>query len=872
MIQRRRSLIPGSPLFAIENSAIWLAAIVGLSLSFAALLLIQKQLEAHKLLDFEWVAHNRIRAINHGLDNSMLAVTTLRDHVVASGGVDGNGFQVFAESLLDRHRGLKSLMWVPLIEGKVREGLDATVRQGDKEFRILERSADSKLISAVDRAEHFPICHAVPEQADSFPTGFDLASDAGLLETLSRARSQNRIAASGRIAFPGPDGGIEYGVMFASPVFPRQDPRQEAGQHPQVLAGFVVGIFSLGSLANEAISLLEPRGVEILILDASAPAGERFLSFYSSRLSVKDINAANFSEWLNDASELKVSERVQVADRQLTIVCGRTRLFRSAEAFKQGPWMVLAAGLVFTVLLSFYLARIRENNRERSAMELQLVEREELFRQMTETVDEAFWATTADSHELLYLSPTYGRILGIRGKLDNPSLLDAVHPDDREALAEALARTGREGDDTEMVHRVRRRDGALRWVRTRGFAVRDTDGGIYRVVGFVEDITERKLADEALRDSEAKLRDMFLHSPDIIMTVDSRAKVLLMNRSIPALPAERALGRSALALMPRDLRQWFRKALKKVFRKAAVRQFQYSADDGTYWEGRVVPILDDDRQISAAMIIAADVTEKRNLEEQALHNARLASIGVLAAGVAHEINNPNNAIQFNASLVSRAWQDIMPILREYSGEHGDFALGGLSFAESCDTYPRLLSEISHNSERIRRIVQNLKHMSRQDTGRLTEAVDIQQVLEATVMILHNQIQKFTDFFVLDVPDDLPTVSGNSQQLEQVFVNVLLNALQALPDRTREVHISAGLDADNGEVRVVIRDEGCGISERDLGRLTEPFFSTRKETGGTGLGLSISRSIMEKLGGGMNFESTLGSGTKVTIRIPVNHPV
>ena len=104
------------------------------------------------------------------------------------------------------------------------------------------------------------------------------------------------------------------------------------------------------------------------------------------------------------------------------------------------------------------------------------------------------------------------------------------------------------------------------------------------------------------------------------------------------------------------------------------------------------------------MVIAGDVTEKRNLEAQALRNARLASIGVLAAGVAHEINNPNNAIQFNASLVSRAWQDITPILQEYFEENGDFALGGLSFSEARDSFPRLLSEITSNSDRIRRIV------------------------------------------------------------------------------------------------------------------------------------------------------------------------
>jgi hypothetical protein len=354
------------------------------------------------------------------------------------------------------------------------------------------------------------------------------------------------------------------------------------------------------------------------------------------------------------------------------------------------------------------------------------------------------------------------------------------------------------------------------------------------------------------------------------MTVDRRGKILLMNRSIPAFPAERAVGQSFLAVLPREFRQWYRRALKKVFRKNDSQQFEYSTDDGVYWEGRIVPIRNDEGPVTAAMVIASDVTEKRNLEAQALSNARLASIGVLAAGVAHEINNPNNAIQFNATLVSRAWRDATAVLRQYFEENGDFALGGLPFSEANDTFPRLLSEITRNSDRIGRIVQNLKHMSRQDAGKLTENVDVQQVLEATVMILHNQIQKFTDVCSLEVPDDMPPAWGNSQQLEQVFINVLLNALQALPDRTKGVFIRAGFCADDGMLSVSIRDQGRGISERDLGQLTEPFFTTRTDAGGTGLGLSISRSIIDKHGGTMGFESTLGRGTSVTIRIPAIH--
>ncbi|MBL3527176.1 MAG: CHASE domain-containing protein [gamma proteobacterium endosymbiont of Lamellibrachia anaximandri] len=870
MITRKQPLDSSRLLFGPENSAIWLVAIIGLSLSFAAQLLMQQQLEAHKMLDFEWVAHNRTRALSHGIDNSMLAITTLRDHVLASGGVNGEGFRVFAESLLDRYQSVQALLWVPLVKEPEQKAFEASTALRRKEYQLFELASDSELIPPGESTEYFPVLHMAPEQGNGIRAGFDLGSVPKFAEALSRAREQGQMATSGRIAYPTPQGGIEYGFMVASPVFSVNAPLQTADQRRAGLAGFVVGFFQFGKLANAAISLLEPRGVEILILDESAPIDERFLHFYTSRLSPKDIGAGDYENWRKDQEETKVAERVQVADRQLAIICGRTNLFRSAEAFQEGPWMVLIAGLLFTLLMSFYLARIRENIRQRSAMEQRLMEREELFRQMTETVDEAFWATAVNGIEILYLSPAYEKILGIvnGGKL--PPLLDAAYPEDRPMLTEALQNIGREGNDAEIIHRIRRADGMLRWVRTRGFAVRDPDGRIYRLVGFMEDITERKLADRALRESEAKLRDLFQQSPDIIMTVDVQGKILLMNRSVPTLPAKRAVGRNSMALMPWEFRKWFRKALKTVFHKSTTRQFQYSADDGTYWEGRIVPICSDEGQVTAAMVIAGDVTEKRNLEAQALRNARLASIGVLAAGVAHEINNPNNAIQFNATLVSRAWHDITPILNGYFEENGDFALSGLPFSEVRDSFPHLLSEITMNSDRIRRIVQNLKHMSRQDTGELTGKVDIQQVLEAAVMILHNQIQKFTDDCTLEVPDDLPAVPGNSQQLEQVFINVLLNALQALPDRTKGVHISAGFDADNRELWVAIQDQGQGISERDLGQLTEPFFTTRTDAGGTGLGLSISRSILEKHGGRIGFKSVLSSGTTVTIRVPTIH--
>jgi len=855
-------------LFTTEHRAIWLAAIIGLSLSMAALWLIRQQLEAHKMLDFEWVAHNRIRALHHGIDNGLLAITSIRDFYMASDDVGPSEFQVFAEPLLGRHKGIQTLMWVSRIIGP--QG-DVSGDDAENKSLLIERSQQRfRLESGDQQYNSFAVTNIAPAKESNAVLSHSFISNPAFMEVLRRARNSGKMAASGHIDFmPGKENS-EYGFMVSLPVYRKLAETDTELQRQENLLGFVVGLYKLDDLVNASISLLEPRGVEILLLDESADSGSWFLHFYASRLAPRNVESQSYIDWLNWVSEAKVSERIQVADRQWSIVCGRTDLFRSAEAFQESPWAVLVAGLLFTMLLSFYLVRIKENARERTKMQLQLAEREELFRQMTETVDEVFWAITADGAKQLYLSPAYDRVFGSpNSKTEKQGLLilDAVPEEDSIQLVNTLQQIREDSVPAEVIHRVNRADGTMRWVRTRGFPVTDNSGQICRIVGFVEDITEKKLADEALKDSEAKLRDMFQQSPDIIMTVDIRGKILLMNRSIPELPSERAVGRSSLALMPHGFRQWFRRALKKVFRKGLIRKFEYSADDGTYWEGRIVPIRADG-PVTAAMVIASDVTEKRNLEQQALRNARLASIGVLSTGVAHEINNPNNAIQFNASLVSRAWEDAEPILKEYFENNGDFALGGLAYSENQNLFPKLLSEITRNSDRIRRIVENLKHMARQDTGELTEDVDIQQVLESTLMILHNQIQKYTDVCNLTVPDDLPLVKGNSQQLEQVVINILLNALQSLPDRGKGVFISAGVNADDEFLIIRVRDEGRGIAERDMGRLTEPFFTKRSDAGGTGLGLSISRSIMEKHGGSLSFESELDIGTTAIIRIPV----
>jgi len=269
-----------------------------------------------------------------------------------------------------------------------------------------------------------------------------------------------------------------------------------------------------------------------------------------------------------------------------------------------------------------------------------------------------------------------------------------------------------------------------------------------------------------------------------------------------------------------------------------------------------------------------DITEQIRLKkESAMMQSKLifankmSSLGVLVSGVAHEINNPNNFILFNSSLVSDVWKDATRILDEYRREKGEFSLAGLAYSEMREAVEKLLEGITGGSQRIKAIVDNLKDFARQDTAGLQGIVAINKVIADSVAMLNNQINKYTRNFHVEYGSNLPEIHGSSQQLEQVVINLLMNALEALPSTDAGVLITTSYDSSGSEVVVEIKDEGTGIPEDLLEKIPDPFFTTKHETGGTGLGIPISSSIIGDHKGSLQFQSEPGKGTRVFMRLP-----
>lgn len=273
--------------------------------------------------------------------------------------------------------------------------------------------------------------------------------------------------------------------------------------------------------------------------------------------------------------------------------------------------------------------------------------------------------------------------------------------------------------------------------------------------------------------------------------------------------------------------------------------------------------------------LASEVTvRKRALEELQRHQDKLiqadkmASLGILVSGVAHEINNPNALILLNTPILKEAYADAVEILEEYYHQHGDFSLGGLPYSRMRAEIPRLTDEVQESARRIRRIVDDLKDFSRRDDAAISTFFDLNPVVEAALRLVDPTLRQATANFHVDLASGLPKICGSPQRIEQVVINLILNACQALTDRNDSITVLTRLDREAAQVVLEIRDSGSGILPEHLPHLTDPFFTTNREIGGSGLGLAISAGIIEKHGGRLEFDSTPGIGTIVSVHLPL----
>ena len=458
---------------------------------------------------------------------------------------------------------------------------------------------------------------------------------------------------------------------------------------------------------------------------------------------------------------------------------------------------------------------------------------------------------------------------------------EGVYPEDRERCLSTYLDAFVRQQPFEMEYRLRHRDGSYHWLIDYGRPFYDLDQVFAGFIGSCHDISDQKRTLEQLQESEERFRQLFERSDDAIILFEKKNCSIIGLNGV----AEKLFGFSRDELLAAgfppfigdDYRPEFTDLVGSLKQSGGIQvdKVAMSKRNGTsLWisvRGKLITLS----RHKVVYCSFRDITKRIRLEEEAkaaqaklIQADKMASLGVLVSGIAHEINNPNNAIMFNSELLAKAWQSVLPILDEYERENGDFKVGDFQFSESREILPQLFSGMVDGSERIRNIVARLKNFARQDKRTPLDRVDVNQVVLDAIAILNHEIKKQCDNFNVAAEVTLPPALGNAQQIEQVVINLVMNALWALPDRKRAIRISTALAGDGDQIALTVADEGEGMTAEVLGRLTEPFFTTRSGSGGTGLGLTISTSILKENQGTISFTSTPGKGSTATVLLRI----
>jgi PAS domain S-box-containing protein len=435
-----------------------------------------------------------------------------------------------------------------------------------------------------------------------------------------------------------------------------------------------------------------------------------------------------------------------------------------------------------------------------------------------------------------------------------------VHPEDRERVRAGVNWALQGGGDYVVEYRIVLSDGSMHWLVTRARVEIDSDGLPARVRGVSIDITERKLVDEALRESEARFRTMANTAPVMIWMSGTDKLCTFFNKgwlNFTGRTLEQELGNGwAAGVHPDDFDNCVEMHVNAFdARQEFTMEYRLRRFDGEYcWVlGHGVPRFESDGTFLGYIGTAIDITERKRAEselrrqrEELAHMNRVSTMGELSASLAHELNQPLTAILSNAQAAQRflaAQPAAVKELRE------------------------ILKDIVQDDSRASAVIHRMRALVKKQEIAFVP-IDLSGVIRDVAALVHSDALLHNIRVLLEPDPRLPLVQGDKVELQQVVLNMLLNAFEAMKDcpaNQREINVGAELDGAD-VVRVVVRDHGTGMSSENLDKIFQPFYTTKRD--GLGMGLSISRSIIEAHGGRLWAENNLDRGATFYFTVPV----
>jgi PAS domain S-box-containing protein len=483
--------------------------------------------------EFEKGAENRFETIKREIESNLHAVVSVKAFFDSTLDVNRSEFRDFVGPHLLLLPSIQAIEWIPCVHHFERMAHEAAARKnGLSDFQITERETQGKMVRAAEREEYFPVYFVEPYKGNEIALGFDLASNAMRKEALKKSRDTGEMVATGRITLVQETAG-QFGFLVFAPVYRRDVTLDSIKGRRENLKGFALGVFRIGDIVEKSLKHLEPEAIDIYLYDKSADSQEEsFLYFHPSRPRKTPFSSMPKGEGGPDGRlDLQNVKTFDIANREWLIVLKAAPDFVSVRKTWQ-PWGVLTAGLLLTAILASYLIvhkRVAEGLRES----------EEKFITLVNNAPDAIYVGTRGC--FAYVNEAALRLFGatLQEQLLDRPVMDRIHPDFHASVLERIRLLDEEKIPVPTVEeKCVRLDGTSVDVEVSAipFNYAQHDGALV----FVRDITERKQAEEELRESRQQLSDIIDFLPDATFVIDKEGKVIAWNRAIEEMTGIRA--------------------------------------------------------------------------------------------------------------------------------------------------------------------------------------------------------------------------------------------------------------------------------------------------------------------------------------------
>jgi PAS domain S-box-containing protein len=468
------------------------------------------------------------------------------------------------------------------------------------------------------------------------------------------------------------------------------------------------------------------------------------------------------------------------------------------------------------------------------------------FAELFESLREGIFFTDPEG-KLLDANPALVRMMGFENKEDlkKENFRDRYgDPSQRNLLVRRIIE---QGSVQDVNIAFRRKDGSEVHCLASGFAIRDSFGQAIRIQGTLVDITERIEVEERLRREQEFVRQLVANFPEMIAVLDLEGKYTFVSARVEEVlgrSAEEITGKSLFALVHRDDVERLRSLLKRFVSgdlENAQIEYRTKHAEGSWrlLRASVSPLYDSSRKINGIVASSRDVTSAKEAEKQKLQTEKLAAMGEMMSGVAHELNNPLTAIL-----------GVSDLIRERATDDGT---------------RRQADIVLKQARRAAGIVQNLLAFSR-PSALTNQKINPDEVIRQVVDQQREALLQKNVAIEIEPLPPVPMIEGDARLLQQVFVNLIINAEQAITATKDHGTIHVSLHHKDGNIVFAFSDDGVGIPAENLPKIFDPFFTTKRPGGGTGLGLTICLAIVKEHAGTMEVESS-GEGAKLTVILP-----